>query len=343
MLPRREPTATVSETGQDAAAPAAPAPQAGQAPPETGRSRTPDTGWRPPSRPEDGRSANGSPNPPPPPADGRAESGAEGPAERASPASDFLHRLFGRKGVRSDGAAGAPEGPRSEPASRPDADGREPSPQRPDAPPLSERAGAISQQLAALSGDELQELAQADGPFSRAVQSEIDRRVARANKQRDEQGRFTRQQRVEGLKQQARELRQTDVYKAAELEEQVDALQQQEGFVRGLVEHYDRVSLDPIMAALPEADRAPLLAAVPEGLEGRLQLVRAALSRLEQVWRADEARKLRGGPQRKRDNAQRRAQRAEDDGEPELVAGIGRGRNGVPSMNDWLRGELTRR
>jgi len=336
----------VSETGQDAAAPAAPAPQAGQAPPEPARSRTPDTGWRPPSRPQDGRSAGGSPNPPPPPADGRAESGAEGPAERASPASDFLHRLFGRQGVRSDGAAGAPEGPRSEPASRPDADGREPSPPRPDAPPaqpLSERAGAISQQLASLSGDELQELAQADGPFSRAIQSEIDRRVARANKQRDEQGRFTRQQRVEGLKQQARELRQTDVYKAAELEEQVDALQQQEGFVRGLVEHYDRVSIDPIMSALPEADRAPLLADLPEGLDGRLQLVRAALRRLEQVWRADEARKLRGGPQRKRDNAQRRAQRAEDDGEPELVAGIGRGRNGVPSMNDWLRGELTKR
>ena len=335
----------MSETGQDAAAPAAPAPQAGQAPPETGRSRTPDTGWRPPSRPQDGRSADGSPNPPPPPADGRAESGAGERPARPSAASDFLSRLFNRDGVRSAGAD-AGEAPRGEPASRPDADGREPSPPRPDAPPaqpLSERAGAISQQLAALSGDELQELAQADGPFSRAIQSEIDRRVARANKQRDEQGRFTRQQRVEGLKQQARELRQTDVYKAAELEEQVDALQQQEGFVRGLVEHYDRVSIDPIMSALPEADRAPLLADLPEGLDGRLQLVRAALRKLEQVWRAGEARKLRGGPQRKRDNAQRRAQRAEDDGEPELVAGIGRGRNGTPHMNDWLRQELTRR
>lgn len=344
----------MSETGQDGAAAQAPAqapagdtPPGGvsQAPPAPARSRTPDTGWRPPSRPEDGRSAAGSPNPPPPPADGRAESGAEARPERPSAASDFINRLFGRLGVRSAGTEGDGEAPRDEPASRPDGAGREPSTEAApeQRPRLTERAGAIAQQLASLSGDELAALAQADTPFARAVQSEIDRRVARANKQRDEQGRYVRQQRVEGLKEQARQARQTDVYKAAELEEQVDALQQQEAFVRGLVEHYDRVSIDPIMQALPEADRAPLLADLPDGLDGRAQLVRAALRRLEQVWRADEARKLRGGAQRKRENAVRRAASAEDDGEPELVAGIGRGRNGAPSMNDWLRSELTRR
>jgi hypothetical protein len=201
----------------------------------------------------------------------------------------------------------------------------------------------VAQQLAGLSGEELGALAGADGPFSRAVQSEIDRRTARANRERDEQGRFVRQQRVAELRGQARQARSTDVYRAAELEDQADAIAQQEAFVRGLVEHYDRVSIDPIMQALPQADRAPLLAAVPDGLEGRLELVRSALRRLEQHWRADEARKLRGGAGRRRENADRRARAAEDDGEPELVSGIGRGRTQGPSMNDWLRHELTRR
>jgi hypothetical protein len=300
------------------------------------------------------------PNPPPPPAGERAESGAEGPGARASAASDFFNRILRRAGVRSEADQGpAPGG--GEPASRPDAYGGAPtgrspegvpvgepppgasrSPQAPQRPTLSERAGAIAQQLAGLSGDELDALAQADGPFSRAVQSEIDRRTARANRERDEQGRFVRQQRVAELRGQARQARATDVYKAAELEDQADQIAQQEAFVRGLVEHYDRVSIDPIVQALPEPDRAPLLAAVPDGLEGRLELVRAALKRLEQHWRADEARKLRGAPQRKRENAVRRAAAVEDDGEPELVSGIGRGRRDGPSMNDWLRSELTR-
>jgi hypothetical protein len=200
----------------------------------------------------------------------------------------------------------------------------------------------VAQELAGMTAGELEALAQEDGPFSRAVQGEIDRRAARANRDRDQQGRFVRQQRVQELKQQARQARQTDVYKAAELEDQADAMVQQEAFVRGLVENYDRVSIDPIMQALPEADRAPLLAAVPDGLEGRAELVRAALRRLEQVWRADEARRLRGGTQRRRENADRRAQRADEDGEPDLVAGIGRGRNGTPTMNDWLRQQMNK-
>jgi hypothetical protein len=200
----------------------------------------------------------------------------------------------------------------------------------------------VAQQLAGMTAGELEALAQEDGPFSRAVQGEIDRRTARANRQRDEQGRFVRQRRVEELRGQARQARQTDVYRAAELEDQADQLTQQEAFVRGLVENYDRVSIDPIMQALPEADRASLLAAVPDGLDGRAELVRSALRRLEQVWRADEARRLRGGAQRRRENADRRQQRAEQDGEPELVSGVGRGRARGPSINDWLRSEMLR-
>jgi len=307
---------------------------------------------QPPPGPRPTAPAN-PPAPVPPPAGERAESGAGGPGGRPSAASDFFNRLLRRGGVRSEAEA-EPEAPRDEPASRPDATRGEPPPQAPSGPPqprqparLSERAGMVAQQLAGLSGEDLDTLAQADGPFSRAVQSEIDRRTARANRERDEQGRFVRQQRVAELRGQARQARSTDVYKAAELEDQADAIAQQEAFVRGLVEHYDRVSIDPIMQALPEADRAPLLAAVPDGLEGRREVVQAALKRLEQHWRADEARKLRGGAgsanARKRENAVRRAAPVEDDGEPELVPGIGRGRNGSPDMNTWLRMELTRR
>ena len=287
--------------------------------------------------------------PPPAAPEAQAGSGAGGPPNGSRSPSDFIARLFGRRGVRTEDGDGEGQ-PGREPASRPDqtAPGAAPAPPSPAAQPgprpeLTGRAGEVAQYLAGLSAAEIDALAQADGPFSRAVQSEIDRRVARANKERDQQGRFVRQQRVQELKQQARQLRQTDVYKAAELEEQVDGLEQQEAFVRGLVEHYDRVSIDPIVQALPEADRAPLLAAVPDGLEGRAQLVRAALARLEQVWRADEARRLRNGNGRgRRENADRRAQYAEDAGEPELVPGIGRGRNGTPTMNDWLRQQMNK-
>ena len=122
------------------------------------------------------------------------------------------------------------------------------------------------------------------------MQSEVDRRAARANKERDDQGRFTRRQRVESLKDQARQARRTDVYKAAEIEDEVDGLLQQEAFVRGVVENYDRVSIDPLMAALPERDRASLMADLPDGLEGRKQLVTAALARLKQVWQAEAVR-----------------------------------------------------
>lgn len=302
----------------------------------------------PPPRERPGEAPPPAPrNAPPPAPSGPGRNGArDDEGARSSDTRGFIDRLFGRRtaGDQPDGDAD----PGQEPASRPDAQPGGAAPAPPDAsggrqpPAITERARALAQQLAGLTAGELEALAQEDGPFKRSVQGEIDRRVARENRQRDEQGRFVRQQRVQGLRQQAREFRQTDVYKAAELEEQADQLTQQEQFVRGLVENYDRVSIDPIVQALPEADRAAILAAVPDGLDGRAQLVRAALARLEQVWRADEARKLRGGGAQRRQQADRRAQRAEEDGEPELVHGIGRGRNGVPTMNDWLRQQMNK-
>jgi hypothetical protein len=303
--------------------------------------------------------------PPAPPApNGSVDGAGAGPA-KPSPVSEFVNRLFGRRPSHDEqpDQDRVPEQPDDAPGS--DAKGAT-------GPPLSTQAQAIAAQLAALPADELDRLSKQDGnPFARAVQSEIDRRIARANKERDAAGRQARQQRVQGLKQQARQLRQTDVYKAAELEEQVDALEQQEAFVRGVVENYDRVSIDPLMLALPEGDRAALMADLPDGLDGRRQLVTAALARLEQVWRADERRKLtgRGGapaarngtppaagmnallrgdatgeiqpspnPPPRRPRPARPVDEDEDD-EPELTVG-GRGRRAQPTMNDWLRSQM---
>ena len=284
--------------------------------------------------------------PPAPPPNGAVDGADAGPA-KPSPVSEFVNRLFGRRPSHDDQ-------PEQDRVSEQPADESRPTRQGAEDPPLSPQAKAIADQLAALPADELDRLSKQDGnPFARAVQSEIDRRIARANKERDNAGRATRQQRVQGLKQQARQLRQTDVYKAAELEEQVDALEQQEAFVRGVVENYDRVSIDPLMLALPERDRAALMADLPDGLDGRKQLVTAALARLEQVWRADERRKLtgRGGPPNGSAKPAppppqvrprpARAVEEDDADEPELTVS-GRGRRAAPSMNDWLRTGLRR-
>ena len=157
---------------------------------------------------------------------------------------------------------------------------------------------------------------------------------------------------MEQLKQQARQARQTDVYKAAELEEQVDGLEQQEAFVRGVVENYDRVSIDPIMQALPERDRAALMADLPDGLDGRKQLVTAALARLKVVWQAEAVRKVNGQAPRQNGSNQilppanlppKRARPVPEDDEDEPEVSVsGRGRRAPATMNDWIRGQMSR-
>jgi hypothetical protein len=255
--------------------------------------------------------------------------------------SEFVSRLFGRTSSQDQ----QPDGDRD-----PEQPAGGQTDQRTEA--LSPQAQSIAEQLAGLPADELGRLSQGDTAFARAVQAEVDRRTARANKERDAQGRFTRQQRVEQLKQQARQARQTDVYKAAELEEQVDGLQQQEAFVRGVVENYDRVSIDPIMRALPERDRAALMADLPEGLDGREQLVTAALARLKVVWQAEAVRKVNGRPGSTNGSSQvlppqnpppRRAKPVPEDDEDEPEVSVsGRGRRPPVTMNDWIRGQMAR-
>jgi hypothetical protein len=174
----------------------------------------------------------------------------------------------------------------------------------------------------------------------RRVQAEVDRRAARAQKQQAQQ---TRAQQRAVLEQQEREARQTDVYKATELREQLDAMAAQEQFVAGLVGAYDQSTLDPLVSALPEAERGALLSDAPTGMEGRKALVEKAVQAIKaQGAREAEAKLRKSAAFRKQVLADwRRGAHGEDDSpdEPELVAsGVGtNGHRGGPTMNDWLR------
>ena len=100
----------------------------------------------------------------------------------------------------------------------------------------------------------------------RRVQAEVDRRAARAQKQQAQQ---TRAQQRAVLEQQEREARQTDVYKATELREQLDAMAAQEQFVAGLVGAYDQSTLDPLVAHPPRGRaRRPLAGRRPRAWRG---------------------------------------------------------------------------
>jgi hypothetical protein len=171
----------------------------------------------------------------------------------------------------------------------------------------------------------------------RRVQAEVDRRAARAQKAQAQQ---TRAQQRAVLEQQEREARQTDVYKATELREQLDAMAAQEQFVAGLVGAYDQSTLDPLVSSLPEAERGALLQDAPTGMEGRKALVEKAVQAIKaQGAREAEARLRKSAAFRKQVLADwRRGLHGEEDApdEPELVGGTNGHRSG-PTMNDWLR------
>jgi hypothetical protein len=263
-------------------------------------------------------------------------------------------------------AAGSPVPDATSPAS--DASG--PAGQAP-APPLSAQARAA---LAALEQVDAGELARLADPGSgtvlaRAAQAEVDRRAARDARRQQQQQQQSRSQQVAALQQQEREARQSDVYRAAELRDQLDAYQQQEQFVHGLVRVYDSATLDPLLEALPEADRPAVLQAVtPEmdALEGRRSVLTTALQRLEAQWRADERQKLRANRTfRQQVLAEARAGRngtgpagpagfatggdpaglpdPSDELGPELLAGGHAVGAPPPDMNTWLRGQIRQR
>ena len=153
----------------------------------------------------------------------------------------------------------------------------------------------------------------------RRIQAEVDRRAFKAQRQAAEQGRRTRAQQLEGLEAEEQQLRRTDVYAAAQRRDEIDAMRAQDQFLSTMVQAYDRVSLDPLMLALPEAERAPILEAMPPGMDGRKYVTETALARIKALAAADAERKLRRSPVfRKQVLAELRGDAPEDDDEPEL-------------------------
>ena len=124
--------------------------------------------------------------------------------------------------------------------------------------------------------------------FNRAVQSEVDRRLDKFNREE-----AIRRQREQELRQQQQEryLRDNDPHEYARLvrEREVEQaetykkLQDIQSFATEQVTTYDRHVLDPIFRALPEAERRDILSQIEGGIEGRGKAAQAALKTLEKM------------------------------------------------------------
>lgn len=128
--------------------------------------------------------------------------------------------------------------------------------------------------------------------FDRRVQAETDRRLDK----------FQREEAERRKLEEKRRLRDTDPYGYAALEkeeeEKREALQRELASAHQMtlstVQTYDKSVLDPLMKAVPEADRRAILQSIEPGLPGRGQAAVQALKILEQQWKAEgvaEARK----------------------------------------------------
>jgi hypothetical protein len=168
--------------------------------------------------------------------------------------------------------------------------------------------------------------------LDRRIQAETDRREAKRHAQ--------------GLAERRRKLRDEDPWAFAEEErkaEQIAQLDQQNGEILGNIgATHDRFTVDPVVLALPQAERNRIMAieGAGLGLEGRKLIVEEGLKALEKHWKAEGAKdaedKLRRNPAFRKQvlNEFRRGM-----SEPEFIG------SGVPSANDknvsnLLRGQL---
>lgn len=203
-----------------------------------------------------------------------------------------------------------------------------------DAPPEQPASATIQ-----LTEEELQQRIQ------RAAQAEADRRDAK------------RQQEAEQRRQleERRRLRREDPFQYAQNDEETEQalLKQQADAQEKLAERmallgqagsqYDRAILDPIVAAVPEAERKRILSLdnAGLGLEGRKLLASESLKALEAHWKAQGAReaeqKLRRNPAfRKQVLAELRGQHPE----PELLLGTPDGNGHDDNVSDILRASI---
>lgn len=118
--------------------------------------------------------------------------------------------------------------------------------------------------------------------FDRRVQSETDRRLDK----------FQREEAERRKRDEKRRLRDTDPYAFAALEKEEEeksvALQRElsnaHQMTLSTVQTYDKSVLDPLMRALPEADKHAILSSIEPGLPGRGQAATQALKVLEREW-----------------------------------------------------------
>jgi hypothetical protein len=206
-----------------------------------------------------------------------------GHAPAQGPAADDLEE----EPEAPDEAPAAPSA--GEPQRPPDA---APSPAA--APPvqLSAQAKRAIGQLKALAPGDLEALAHVDGPVKALVEAELTRRQAVAQRQLADRGQQTRLQQRQALQAQAAALHDTDAYQSSEQFLQAYAMEQQDAFLANMVKAYDRVSLDPLLLALPETERAVLLEAMPPSMDGRKYVTEQAIQRIK----ANEARRLLRSP-----------------------------------------------
>jgi hypothetical protein len=172
------------------------------------------------------------------------------------------------------------------------------------------------------------------------TQEELDRRI-QAETDRREAKRATQAQ-----AERRRKLRDEDPWAFAEEErkaEQIAHLDQQNGEILGNIgATHDRFTVDPVVLALPQAERNRIMAieGAGLGLEGRKLIVEEGLKALEKHWKAEGAKdaedKLRRNPAFRKQvlNEFRRGM-----SEPEFMG------SGAPSANDknvsnLLRGQL---
>lgn len=180
--------------------------------------------------------------------------------------------------------------------------------------------------------------------LARRVQSETDRRLAkaeadrRAHAEREEEQRLRRDDPFEYVRRlEARETEQKD--QEARLKESVGLLEEQ-------LTHYDRGILDPIVGALPEPTRKKILSGIQaEGIPGRQEIARQSLAALRAHWNAEGRETARATLMRdekfvKEVLARYGGQR--DDGPPEVTAGLPPASASRPvtdndAVNGWMR------
>lgn len=121
----------------------------------------------------------------------------------------------------------------------------------------------------------------------------------------------------------------------------------QQVFVEHLLATYDQATIDPLIGALPDAERAQILAAANDlpPIEGRQAVTTAALKAFERVIRADEATKAET---RLRNNPAFRKQvvlgdrDADVDGDPDVLPNGAARTDAVFDMNTAIRAAASR-